>query len=226
MLNLALKHRSWIAAMRKLCGEFSRVLAKHGILMRHMKSHGIQCIYPPSQRRRRNKGSEGRAVIETRLARMEALLQATGVTDLHSSPQQPLSPLGMESQLRLSGDPSSQVDHSATADANTQRTEPSRALEDRNNMPKMMAMYQSPPTTMSTARQDSVRRSLPPTPYAHGPEDPVETAPVDQGESILSPQKVCRSAPFVGRSEGLFVTNNVSRSIGSIMVSNKGHPIF
>jgi hypothetical protein len=160
--------------------------------MRKSKSHGIQCIYPPSQRRRRNKGSEGQTVIENRLARMEALLQATGVTGLHSSPQQSLSPPGMESHLRGRGDSTTHLNHSLDAFANTQGAEPIRALEGDTNMANITALYQSPPTTLSTARHDSVRRSLSAAPYPNGPRDPEETAPVDQGESILSPQKVCQ----------------------------------
>ena len=131
-------------------------------------------------------------MIENRLARMEALLQATGVTGLHNSPQQSLSPLDVTSNLRGQGDSTIHVAHSGNALANARAAEPGSALDGHGSMTNMTAMYQSPPMTMSTARQDSARRSLSTAPYGNEPKEPEEAAPVDQGESILSPQKVCR----------------------------------
>ena len=121
---------------------------------------------------------------------MEALLQATGVTGLQHSPQQSLSPLDMSSNLHGRMDSTIEIDHSGSPSANPQMEERGSVPDGHGNILNMTAMYQSPPTTLSTARQDSVRRSLSAVPYTNELKDPEETAPVDQGESILSPQKI------------------------------------
>ena len=121
---------------------------------------------------------------------MEALLQATGVTGLQHSPQQPLSPMDMRSNLHGHMESAIQPDHSGSPSANPQMEERGGVPDGRGNIPSMTVMYQSPPTTLSTARQDSVRRSSSAAPYINELKDPEEAAPVDQGESILSPQKI------------------------------------
>ena len=119
---------------------------------------------------------------------METLLQVTGVTGLQNSPQQAVSPTDMEPHLRDRGDYATNPDHTHDVSAHCRGQDPGDALKGLINMPNMLSVYQSPPTT--TARQDSIRRSLSAAPYSSAMGDPVETAPVDQGESILSPQKI------------------------------------
>ncbi|MCJ1299227.1 hypothetical protein MMC08_002019 [Hypocenomyce scalaris] len=121
---------------------------------------------------------------------MEALLQATGVASLQTSPQQAVSPTDMEPHVRGRGDYATHRDHSHDASADSRGQDPGDALKGHANMPNMMSAYQSPPPTLSTARPESVRRSLSAAPYSSAMGDSVETAPVDQGESILSPQKI------------------------------------
>lgn len=122
---------------------------------------------------------------------MEALLQATGVASLENSSPQALSSTEVNPHGPGRESSASHFDISHGASALISRDgEPGRALESYTNLPNTRSMYQSPPTTLSNARQDSVRYSLSATPHLSEIENVVETAPVDQGENILSPQKI------------------------------------
>ena len=122
---------------------------------------------------------------------MEALLQATSVTGRHSSLQQAPSSSDMSSTLVGQGDFADHVDHSNDGFTNQHVTKQRNVFDGRGNMSNVTAIPQSPPTTLPTPRQNSARRrSTSATPFTNEPREPEEAAPVDQGESILSPQKI------------------------------------
>lgn len=151
----------------------------------------MQCVYPPSQRTRRNKVADGQTLIQDRLVRIEALLQATGVNILDNISLQVLSSTETEAHAPGCGSSTTHHDVSHGTLARSPRSqEPGRASEGYHSLPNTTSMYQSPPTTNSTTTQDSVRYPLSATPQPSAIENLGETAAVDQGESILSPQKV------------------------------------